>query len=83
MVSEEDRNPVETEMESFFTDCQQGGHPKADLEVGLNDSIAVMLSNMAMEQERRVRFDEIDKMGIGGKPSVPANAAPAAAIKKA
>lgn len=74
MVSEEDRNPVETEMESFFTDCQTGGHPKADLEVGLNDSIAVMLSNMAMEQERRVRFDEIEKMGVGEKPggAVPA-----------
>lgn len=72
MVSEEDRNPVETELESFFNDCKTGGHPKADLEVGLNDSIAVMLSNMAMEQERRVRFDEIDKMGKPGSTPAPA-----------
>jgi len=72
MVSEEDVNPVNTELESFFENCHTGAHPKADLEIGLNDSIAVMLSNMAMEQERRVRFDEIDKMGVGEKPvSVP------------
>jgi len=74
MVSDEDRNPVETELESFFNDCKTGGHPKADLEIGLADSITVMLSNMCMEQERRVRFDEIDKMGLPG--SAPAAAAP-------
>ncbi len=67
IVPEEDRNPVETELESFFNDCKTGGHPKADLEVGLADSIAVMLSNMAMEQERRVYFNEIDKLGGGPK----------------
>jgi predicted dehydrogenase len=66
MVSEEDRNPVDVELESFFNDCKTGGHPKADLEIGLQDSIAVMLSNMAMEQERRVYFNEIEKMGVGG-----------------
>jgi len=69
MVSEEERNPVNTSLESFFNDCRTGGHPKADVEVGLHDSIAVMLSNIAMDQERRVRFDEIDKMGTeGNKP---------------
>ncbi len=81
MVSEEDRNPVETELESFFNDCKTGGHPKADLEIGLNDSITVMLSNMAMEQERRVRFDEIDKMGLPG--SAPVTTTTAQAVKKA
>jgi predicted dehydrogenase len=65
IVPEEDRNPVDVELESFFSDCKTGGHPKADLEIGLQDSIAVMLSNMAMEQERRVYFNEIEKMGTG------------------
>lgn len=67
IVPEEDRNPVDVELESFFNDCKTGGHPKADLEIGLQDSIAVMLSNMAMEQERRVYFNEIDKLGGGPK----------------
>ena len=65
-MSEEDRNPVDVELESFFNDCKTGGHPKADLEVGLADSVAVILSNLAMEQERRVYFNEIDKMGVSG-----------------
>lgn len=78
MVSEEERNPVDVSLESFFNDCRTGGHPKADMELGLNDSIAVMLSNMAMEQERRVRFDEIEKMGNDAKPA----AAAAAGAKK-
>ena len=63
MVDDEDRNPVETELESFFNDCHTGGHPKADIEVGLRDSTAVILSNICMEQERRVYFSEIDTMG--------------------
>ena len=65
MVSDEDRNPVETELESFFNDCRTLGKPKANLEVGLADSIAVMLSNKAMDEDRRVYFNEIDKMGKG------------------
>ena len=31
---------------------------------GLNDSIGVILSNLCMDQERRVYFNEIDKMGV-------------------
>ena len=76
MVSEEEHNPVDVELQSFFNDCKTGGHPLADLEVGLHDSVAVMLSNMAMEQERRVYFNEIDKMGLSGMPA-------AVAVKKA
>ena len=88
MVSDEDRNPVETELESFFNDCRTGGHPKADIEVGLNDSIAVMLSNMAMAEERRVYFNEIDKLAADNPvvtpPAPPTGAAaPAAPAKKA
>jgi predicted dehydrogenase len=72
MVSEEDRNPVETELDSFFNDCRKGGHPKADLEVGLNDSIAVMLSNIAMEQERKVYFNEVEKLAAESTAAVQA-----------
>jgi predicted dehydrogenase len=63
MIPEEDVNPVETELWSFFNDSMSGGHPKADLEVGLADSTAVMLSNLAMDENRRVYFNEIDKLG--------------------
>jgi predicted dehydrogenase len=63
MVDDEDANPVETELAAFFEDCRSGGRPAADLQVGLNDSIAVMLSNLAMREERRVYFSEIEKMG--------------------
>jgi hypothetical protein len=54
---------VDTELESFFNCCRDGQRPRADLEVGLNDSIGVILSNLSMDQERRVYFNEIDKMG--------------------
>jgi predicted dehydrogenase len=63
MTDDEDANPVETEMFSFFNDCRTGGCPKADINVGLNDSIAVMLSNLCMREGRRVNFSEIDGMG--------------------
>lgn len=63
MVPEEDKNPVDTELESFFQNCRDGQKPRADIEVGLNDSIAVMLSNIAMEKDRKVYFKEIDTMG--------------------
>ena len=68
MVPEEPRNPVDTELESFFNNCRDGGRPLADMEVGLADSTAVILSNLAMDLERRVYFNEIDKMGRGATP---------------
>jgi predicted dehydrogenase len=72
MVQEEQRNPVDVELESFFKNCRDGGKPKADLEVGLADAVAVILSNLAMDEGRKVYFSEIEKMGKG---------APAAAKK--
>ena len=63
MLQEEQRNPVDTELESFFARCRDGKRPLADLEVGLADSVAVILSNLAMDEERRVQFTEIEKMG--------------------
>ena len=63
MVPEEEKNPVDAELEGFFNSCMTGKKPLADLEVGLADSAAVMLSNQAMYEGRRVYFNEIDKMG--------------------
>jgi predicted dehydrogenase len=63
MIPEEDVNPVETELWSFFNDSMSGGHPRADLEVGLADSTAVILSNIAMDENRRVYFNEIENLG--------------------
>jgi predicted dehydrogenase len=68
MTDDEDRNPVETQLESFFNDCRNGGRPKADVEVGLRDSTAVILSNIAMEQDRKVFFKEMDTLGKDQSP---------------
>jgi len=56
--------PDLAELESFFNCCRDGQRPRANLEVGLNDSIGVILSNLSMDQERRVYFNEMDKMGL-------------------
>ena len=72
MLPEEDRNPVDVQMESFFDACRTGKHPLADMEIGLADATTVTLANLAMDEGRRVYFNEIDKMGGG----------PAAAQKK-
>jgi predicted dehydrogenase len=69
MLPEEDRNPVDVELESFLDAVRTGERPKADLEVGLEDSTAVILANLAMDEGRRVYFNEIDKMGRGGNDS--------------
>lgn len=63
MVPEEESNPVDTSLAAFFDSCATGKKPKADLEVGLADSAAVMLSNLSMYEGRKVYFNEIDKMG--------------------
>jgi predicted dehydrogenase len=70
MMQEEQRNPVDVELESFFQNCKDLKKPKADVEVGLADSVAVILSNMAMDEGRKVYFSEIDRLGKG--PAVPA-----------
>jgi predicted dehydrogenase len=64
MTPEEERNPVDTELVSFLHDAKTGARPKADVEVGLADSTAVILSNFCMDENRRVYFNEIDKMGL-------------------
>src|SRR6266446_327010 len=68
MALEEDKNPVNAEIEGYFESVRTGVRPLADLDVGLADSAAVILSNLAMDEGRRVYFNEIDKMGRGEKP---------------
>jgi len=68
-VQEESRNPVDVELESFFQNCRDGGRPRANLEVGLADAVAVILSNQAMDEGRKVYFNEIDKMGVAPTPT--------------
>ncbi len=63
MMQEEQRNPVDVELESFFRNCRDGQKPRADVEVGLADSVAVILSNMAMDEGRKVYFGEMEKLG--------------------
>ena len=62
----EDVDPEYAELSSFLTDVATGGRPRADIEVGLQDSVAVMLANLAMDQQRKVDFIEIEQMGGGG-----------------
>jgi predicted dehydrogenase len=68
MAPEEDRNPVTVELEDFFLCCKDPANhkPKSNLEVGLNDSTAVILSNLAMDEHRRVDFSEMQTLGLGG-----------------
>jgi predicted dehydrogenase len=66
LVQEERTNPVDVELETFFRNCRDLQRPKADIEVGMADSISVMLANLAMDENRRVYFNEIDKMGLPG-----------------
>ena len=68
MAIEEDKNPVNAEIEGYIESVRTGARPKADLEVGLADSAAVILSNLAMDEGRRVYFSELDKMGRGEMP---------------
>jgi predicted dehydrogenase len=63
MVPEEDRNPVDVELDEFLKSVKTLKRPLADLEVGLADSTAVMLSNLAMDEGRRVFMNEINNMG--------------------
>ncbi|MCL5744681.1 MAG: Gfo/Idh/MocA family oxidoreductase [Acidobacteria bacterium] len=60
MVPQEECHPVRAELESFFDCCRTGRSPKADLEAGLNSSLAAILANRAMDEGRRVTFSEIE-----------------------
>ena len=59
-------DPEYAELSSFLKDVASGSRPRADIEVGLQDSIAVILANLAMDEQRKVQFSEIDSMGLDG-----------------
>jgi predicted dehydrogenase len=65
MVPEEEINPVTVSLEDFLSCCKDplNHKPKANMEIGLNDSTAVILSNLAMDEQRRVNFSEIQTIG--------------------
>ena len=65
MVPQEERNPVDVQLETFLQSCRSGKQPKAGLEAGLDDAAAVILANLAMDQGRRVYFNEMEKMARG------------------
>jgi predicted dehydrogenase len=64
MMQEEARNPVDIELEKFFEGCHAKKTLAAPIDIGMNDSIAVILSNLAMDEERKVYYSEIEKMGL-------------------
>jgi predicted dehydrogenase len=74
MVPTEAKNPVTTSLEHFFNDIKTGGTPRASYNVGLDDSISVIMANKAMDEERRVQFSELETMGKGQTSSAPAAA---------
>jgi predicted dehydrogenase len=80
MVPNEARNPVTVSLESFFNDCKKGATPRANYEIGLDDSISVILANRAMDEERRVLYSEL---GHTSKPGAVPGAPPAAKKKTA
>ena len=71
MMPEEPRNPVDIELESFFKDCKTLSKPKANLEVGLADSATVILTNLALDEDRKVMWSEIDQLQKGGAAAAP------------
>ena len=66
MVPKEETDPEYAELESFLMVVRDGGTPMSDINVGLQDSVAVMLANLCMDEERKVYFSEIEEMGRGG-----------------
>jgi len=66
MVPQEAKNPVTSSLEHFFGDVRTGGTPRANYNIGLDDSISVIMANKAMDEERRVNFSELDNMGKAG-----------------
>jgi len=66
MTPEETRNPVDTQLDSFLECVRSGKKPIADIEIGLADSTAVILANLAMDEGRRVYMNEIHNMGKPG-----------------
>lgn len=72
MVPEEPQNPVDTELEGFFKNVKDGGQPLSNVEIGLSDSASVILTNHALDEDRKVYWTELEKyakMGAAGTPA--------------
>ncbi len=78
MMPKEEKDPEYAELESFLMDVRDGGTPMSNVDVGLQDSIAVMLSNLCMDEQRKIYFSEIEEMGKDGTEVTEAGAAPKA-----
>ena len=61
----EDVDPEYAELSSFLKDVATGARPRADIDIGLQDSVAVILANHCMDEQRKVAFSEIEQMGTG------------------
>jgi predicted dehydrogenase len=59
-LPEEEPDPVAAELEEFLACARDGRRPKADVEIGLADSTAVILTNVAMERRQTLAYREID-----------------------
>ena len=59
MMPEESKNPVDTELQSFLNDCRNGNRPRANIDTGLTDSATVMLTNLALDEDRKALYSEI------------------------
>jgi hypothetical protein len=64
LAQEEADNPVDVELEHFFEGCRAAKTIVSPIEIGMNDAIAVILSNLAMDEGRKVYFNEIETMGL-------------------
>ncbi len=64
LAQEEQKNPVDTELEHFFEGCRAAKTVISPIEIGMNDAIAVILSNLSMDEGRKVYFNEIETMGL-------------------
>jgi predicted dehydrogenase len=62
MVPQEERHPIEAQLEGFLQCCRDARQPRASLETGLNNSIAVMLANAALDEGFRMYFSDFDRM---------------------
>ena len=77
MLAQEEGNPIDAQMQSFLSDVRTDGRPRADLEVGLAASTAAILSNLAMDENRRVFFREMETLGVAAPvSSIPVNPPP-------
>jgi predicted dehydrogenase len=60
-LPQEDRSAVDAQLEGFFESCQTGKPVKADLDAGINASVATIMANRAMDESRKVLYSEMER----------------------